>query len=373
MELNNKKVLIVSTTDDMIGNFMIPHIIQMQKMGAIVHCACNRRSEHFENIANATGAIMHDIYLTRNPFNPKLLKGYNQLKKLAKEEKFDLIDCLQPVGGFMGRMIAKKYKLPCLYTAHGFHFYKGAPLKNKLIYKTIEKYCSKFTTVLVTMNEEDYQASKKFKAKKVFKINGIGVDFSKYKPDENFDRVAFRKTLGLAEDDFVVASVGELNKNKNTLRLIDAVANTKNKNIKYLICGKGPLEKEYIKKIEKLNLSSRVKFLGYRKDIPNILNSIDCYLMPSYREGLSKAMMEAMAYSLPVVGSKIRGNVDLIGDNEGGILVSPTDTNAFTKAIDELSTNLELCKAYGERNKNYIQNFSLETVLSQMEKIYREI
>lgn len=373
MDLNGKKILVVSTTDDMIGNFMIPHIKQMQQMGAEVHCACNKHSHHFDTVKEQTGAIMHDIYLTRNPFNLKLFKGYKQLKALVKEHKFDLINCLQPVGGFMGRMIAKKFKLPCLYTAHGFHFYEGCPIQNKIIYKTIEKYCAKFTTVLVTMNEEDYQASLKMKAKKKFKINGIGVDFSKYSRKENFNKAEFRKTLGLAEDDYVVVSIGELNKNKNTLRLIDAVSQVENKKVKYLICGQGPLKEEYEKKIAELNISDRVKLLGFRNDIPDILNCVDCYLMPSYREGLSKAMMEAMAYGLPVIGSKIRGNVDLIGDNEGGILVSPTDTTAFANAISELAENPEKNIQCGTRNKEFVQNFSIEVVLDQMKNIYGEI
>lgn len=373
MDLKNKKVLVVSTTDDMIGNFMIPHIKQMQEFGADVSVACNHHSRHFDEVKNATGCTMYDITLTRNPFNLKVFKGYKELKKIVKEGNFDLINCLQPVGGFMGRMMAKKFKLPCLYTAHGFHFYKGCPIQNKLIYKTIEKFCAKYTTVLVTMNEEDYQASLKMKAKKKFKINGIGVDFSKYKASPDFDKLKFRQTLGLDADDFVVVSVGELNKNKNTLRIIDAVAKIDNPKVKYLICGDGPLREEYQKKIEKLQLDDRVKLLGYRRDIPDLLNCVDVYIMPSYREGLSKAMMEAMAYGLPVIGSKIRGNVDLIGENEGGILVPPTDTDAFSDAIKSLATNKDLNTTYGARNKTFIQNYSLETVLDQMKNIYEEI
>lgn len=373
MDLKGKKILIVSTTDNMIGNFMIPHIKQMQELGAEVHCACNKRGFQFDQVKEETGAIMHDIYLTRFPFNPKLIKGYNALKRLVKQNGYDLISCMQPVGGFMGRMIAKKFKLPCLYTAHGFHFYEGAPLKNRLIYKTIEKYCSKYTDILVTMNEEDFQASKKMKAKKTFKINGIGVDLSKYKSDDNFSKAEFKKSLSLNEDDFVIVSVGELNKNKNTLHLIDAVKNIEAENVKYLICGEGPLKQAYEDKIKELDLAHRVKVLGFRRDVPKILNSADVFVMPSYREGLSKAMMEAMAYGLPVVASKIRGNTDLIGDNEGGILLAPEDTQGFTDALKSLSTNKSMCDHYSFRNKEYIKNFSIETVLQQMKNIYEEI
>lgn len=371
MDLNGKKVLIVSTTDNMIGNFMIPHIKQMQQMGAEVHCVCNKRGFHFDLVASETGAKMHDVYLTRFPFNPKLIKGYNAIKKLVKENGYDLIHCMQPVGGVMGRMVAKKFNIPCLYTAHGFHFYKGAPIQNRLIYKTIEKFFAKYTDMLVTMNQEDYEASKTMKAKNTYKINGIGVDLTKYKKDESFDRNEFRKSLGLAEDDYVLVSVGELNKNKNTLMLVDVLNKIKNEKVKYLICGEGPLKEEYEEKIKEFGLEDRVRLLGFRRDIPNILNAADLYLMPSFREGLSKAMMEAMAYGLPVVGSKIRGNVDLIGENEGGILVAPDDEEAFTKAIEQLSQDKLLNTQYSERNLEFIKNFSIETVLKQMEEVYK--
>ena len=373
MDLKNKKVLVVATTDDMIGRFMIPHIQEMQRLGAEVFVACRNTGDFFEETKNATSCEMFDVSFTRFPFTLKNMKGYKKLKKIVKEFKPDLINCLQPVGGVMGRLVSKKFKLPCLYTAHGFHFYKGAPLKNKLIYKTIEKWCSKHTTSLVTMNEEDYQAALKMKAKKVYKINGIGVDFSKYKVDKDFDKQGFKKELGLEEDDFVVASVGELNKNKNTLRLVDAMSKIENKKIKYLICGEGPLHQKYQDKIEKLGLTDNVKMLGFRRDIPKILNCVDLYVMPSFREGLSKSMMEAMAYGLPVVASAIRGNVDLLGKEEGGLLLSPKDTDGFANAFEKLAEDKQLCKKFGERNKTYVQDYSIEKVKAQMEKIYKEL
>lgn len=373
MDFKNKKILVVSTTDDMIGNFMIPHILHMQKLGAVVECACNCHSHHTKRIEELTGAVVHNIPLTRNPFNFKVIKGYFALKKIVKNGNYDLINCLQPVGGFMGRMMAKKFKLPCLYTAHGFHFYKGCPIQNKLIYKTIEKYCAKYTTALVTMNEEDFVASQKMKAEKKYKINGIGVDFSKYKASLEFDKSAFRKSIGLADDDFVVVSVGELNKNKNTLRIVDAMAKVDNPKVKYLICGQGPLKEKYEQKIASLGLGDRVKLMGYRSDIPDLLNCVDCYIMPSFREGLSKAMMEAMTYGLPIICSKIRGNVDLVGDSEGGILVEPSDTDGFAAAIKNMAEDETLRKKMSERNLKEIQKYSLDTVISQLENIYKEI
>lgn len=372
MELNGKKVLVVCTTDNMIWQFLLPSIFLMREMGAEVHCACNETGFWFEELQTKNNLVLYKMPFERSPFKPSNLKAYKSLKGLVREQNYDLIYCHQPVGGVMGRLVAKKFNIPVIYVAHGFHFYKGCPKKN-ILFKWIEKYCAKHTSALVTMNEEDYQASLKMKAKNKYKINGIGLDLTKYKKDKDFDKAAFRKTLGLSEDDFVLLSVGELNENKNTLRLIDAVKDIDNKRVKYLICGQGPLEEEYKKKIAELGLENQVKMLGFRKDIPSILSSVDCFMMPSYREGLSKAMMEAMAYGLPVIGSKIRGNVDLIGNNEGGILVVPNDSSGFVDAIELLLEDKELREKYAKRNEKYIQNYSNDQVLEQIKTIIGEI
>ncbi|MBR1988376.1 MAG: glycosyltransferase family 4 protein, partial [Clostridia bacterium] len=348
--MTNKKILMISTLDDFIHRFLIPHIDHLKEQGNEVECACNESGFWFKELQEKHGITMHKIPFGRNPLKPSNLKAYKQLKQLQKQNKYDVIYCHTPVGGFMGRMLAKKFKIPCIYMAHGFHFYNGCPLKNKLIFKTLESWASKYTDILITINNEDYEAAKKMKAKKVFKINGIGVDFSTYKKNENLNQTEFRKSLGIKSDDFVVTSVGELNENKNTFRLLEVIKNLNNPKIKYLICGQGPLGEKYKKYIEDNNLQDNIKLLGFRKDIPDILTITDLYIMPSYREGLSKSMMEAMCYGLPIVASKIRGNTDLVGDNEGGILCSPTESEEFKQAISTLFENKELCEKYSKRN-----------------------
>ena len=373
MDFKNKKVAMIATTVSMISNFMVPHIQWLVQQGAVVDCYSNTDNFDCSNLDMENVNVYH-IPFTRSPFTMSNLKGYKQLKKYFKENKYDLVSCMQPVGGVMGRMIAKKFKVPCLYTAHGFHFFKGCPLKNKLIYKTIEKHFAKYTDVLVTINEEDYQSALKFKAKKVYKINGIGVDLSTYKINKDLDKVKFKKSLGLEKDDFIITSIGELNENKNTYRLLECIKNIDNPKVKYLICGRGPLQEKYEKYIKENNLQDRVKVLGYRKDIPDILTIADVYIMPSYREGLSKSMMEAMCCGAPIVCSKIRGNIDLVGgDGIGGYMCNPSSTEEFTEAILKVLNNTEEVKDFTKRNKEFIKNFDIKVVLKQMEEIYKEM
>ncbi len=371
--MKNKKILIISTLDNFVHRFLLPHISQLVGLGNQVECACNESGFWFEELKDKYGLVMHKIPFGRNPLKPSNLKAYKQLKALQKQNHYDVVYCHTPVGGFMGRLLAKKFKIPCIYMVHGFHFYNGCPIKNKLIFKTLESWASKYTDVLITINEEDYQAAKKMKAKKVFKINGIGVDFSTYKKNESLNKDEFKKSLGLDTDDFVITSVGELNENKNTFRLLEVMKNITNTKIKYLVCGQGPLEEKYRKYINENNLQDRVKLLGFRRDIPDILTISNLYLMPSYREGLSKSMMEAMCYGLPIVASKIRGNTDLVGDNEGGILCSPTDNQAFLDAINTLFEDESLYEKCSKRNIEFIKNFDLKIVLSQLDEIYKEI
>lgn len=371
--ITNKKIMVVATTDNMIWQFLIPHIRHLQELGNEVQCVCSRTGFWFDELENKYNFKMHEIDFKRSPINIANFKGYKKLKKLQRLEKFDFIYCQQPVGGVMGRMVARKFKIPCLYTAHGFHFFKGNSKLKNLIFRTIEKHFAKCTDALVTINQEDYEAALKFKAKKVYKINGIGVDLTKYKVNNDLDKAEFKKSLGLEKDDFVVTSIGELNENKNTLRLIEVMSTIENKNIKYIICGQGPLQEKYIEAIKKYGLEDRVIMLGFRKDIPDILTITDLYIMPSYREGLSKSMMEAMCYGLPVVASRIRGNVDLLGNNEGGILCTTTDNQAYADAVTQIYSDKTLAKAMGKKNKEFIKNFDIKVVLKQMEEIYKEM
>ena len=221
-KLENKKVLLLTTTDNMIWQFLIPHARYMQEQGAIVECACAKTGFWFDELVKM-GFIVHEIPLTRSPFSIKNLKGYKLLKKIVKENNINMIHCHQPVGGVMGRLVAKKFKLPCIYTAHGFHFFKGAPLKNRLIFKTVEKYCSKFTTALITMNNEDFENASKMKAKKVYQINGIGLDLSKYKKIESFDKASFKTELGIQKDEFVIVTVAEFIKRKNYNTMLETI------------------------------------------------------------------------------------------------------------------------------------------------------
>lgn len=370
--IQGKKILVVTTTDNMIWQFLLPHIEDLKANENNVECACNETGFWFKEMGKS-GLKLHKIDFPRNPLSTKLFKAKKQLCNLVKNNHYDLIICHQPVGGVMGRIAGHKYHIPVIYVAHGFHFFKGCPKKN-LLYKSIEKHYSRYTDALVTMNEEDYQAALKFKAKRVYKINGIGFDEKVYKKSCEDACESLKNELKIEKDDFVCVSIGELNDNKNHIAVLKAIANIQDRtHLKYFICGEGKKRKEYQKFIIDNNLQNNIKLLGFRKDIPTILSIADCFIMPSKREGLPRSIMEAEVLGLPCIVSDIRGCRDLVIDNKGGVVLDVNDVELFSSTLKNIMKNTEQRKQYGEFNKQFVKDYTLSIVLQQMRKIYEEI
>ena len=372
IQMTNKKIMMIATTDNMLWQFMIPHIKHLQSLGNTVECVCSKTGFWFDELEKTFGFVVHEIDFDRNPVTPKNFKSYKKLVKLQKERKFDIVYAQQPVGGLMGRLIARKFKIPCIYTAHGFHFFKGCPLKNKLIYKTAEKWLSKYTDALITINEEDYEAAKKMKAKNVFKINGIGIDDEKFNV-EDFDKIQFRKELGLIETDKVILTISEINENKNYITMLEAIKllSKQDEKIKFISCGTGVWDEKIKSYAKKLGIESNCFFLGYRKDVPKILQISDVFIHASYREGLTLSVIEAMSYGLPCVVSNVRGNRDLIQDAKGGYVVDSEDAQGFAEKLLTILENRELAKAFGDYNKKESEKYKVEVVKKELEKVYK--
>lgn len=370
----NKKVMMLATTDNMIWQFLLPHIKHLQENGNVVEVVCAKTGFWFDELKEKHNLVVHEIDFARNPLKLSNFKAYKKLKQFQKERKFDLIYCQQPVGGLMGRLLGKKFKLPVIYTAHGFHFFKGCSFASKLIYKTVERWLSKHTDILITINDEDYDAAKKMKAKHVAKISGIGMEFNKYLPlTEKKEQI--RKSLGLAEDDFVIVTVAEFIKRKNYSTMLKTIKELKNRNIKvkFVICGRGQAEENIKSQIKSLGIEDEVLLLGFRKDINRILTASDMFMLASFQEGLTLSVIEAMSYGLPCIVSDVRGNRDLIVDGKGGFVVETENENMFADKIEVLINNADMKNKFAEFNKQESKKYTIESVTSELEKIYNWI
>ena len=338
-----KKAMIIATIYSFVSHFEKNDIKILQELGYEVVVASN--FEGYKGELEELNVEKLDIPFTRSPISLKNIKAFFKLNKYLKENKVSLIHCHTPVGGVAGRIIGKLNKIPrIIYTAHGFHFFDGAPKINWIVYYPIEKTLSKFTDTLITINKEDYERAKTFYTKKVEYIPGVGIDVEKIQ-NIKVNREQKRKELGLSMDDIVLLSVGELSSRKNHIIPIRALAKIKNKKIKYLIAGVGSLE-EYLKEeIKKLGLEDRVKLLGYRNDIYELCKIADLFIFPSKQEGLPVALMEALACGLPILCSDIRGNRDLIINNINGVLIE-NQVEVYIKEIEKLINNKILEQKY---------------------------
>ena len=368
-----KKVLFVATVVKLhIMVFHIPYLEWFKKNGYEVHVAARNDYDNKDECIIPFCDRFHDLPFERSPIRKNNLQVYKDLKNIIDTEQYEIIHCHTPMGGAIGRLAARsarKKGTKVIYTAHGFHFFKGAPLVNWLAYYPAERWLARYTDVLITINTEDYEIAKKFKVNRIEYVPGVGIDTDKFKNIE-VNRTEKRESLGVSEDDFMIISVGELNKNKNHQVIIRAIAKLRNEKIKYVLCGQGPLETELRELAKELDVENQVKFLGFRKDVPDLMKVADLFAFPSYREGLSLSLMEAMASGLPVVCSEIRGNTDLIEDGKGGYLVEPSDVEGFAKYIKELIEDSRLKSELGGFNLEKIEHYSIENVLCEMEEIY---
>ena len=370
------KVLILASVASMIDQFNMSNINILSSLGYEVHVACN-----FEKGSTCTDEKIKQLKVklreldvkyfqidfTRSVFNIfQDIKSYKQVKNLMKENNYKFIHCHSPIGGVVGRLSCRATNTKCIYTAHGFHFYKGAPLKNWAIYYPIEKWLSKYTDVLITINKEDYKRAKsKFKMKKLEYIPGVGVDVAKIQ-SIIVDKEKKKKELGIDSNRKILISVGELSERKNHKIVIEAIAGLEN--ITYIICGKGPLKKQLLDLAKNKDVDLRL--LGFREDRLELIKISDVFVFPSLQEGLPVALMEAIACETLCIASDIRGNNDLIKNNENGYLCEFNNCKQYTDKIIKLLEDVKLTNEFINNNKKIINKYDVNKIEKKMLVIY---
>lgn len=357
-----QKVLFTATVDSHIKHFHLPYLKWFQEQGYEVHVATNGNEE----IPYCNKK--HVVCFERSPFKANNLKAIKQLKTIIEKEKFDIIHCHTPMGSVVTRISAmkarEKYHTKVIYTAHGFHFFKGAPIINWLIYYPVEKMLDRAMDCLITINEEDYNlAKKKFKTKQIELVHGVGVDEAKFDFDmTEQEKIELRKSLGIEENDFVIIYPAELSKRKNQGMLIKAIANLKKEgyeNIKVLLPGKDSMKGCYQKMAKELEIHDKIKFLGYRTDIPKLIKISSLAVSTAKQEGLPINIIEAIIAKLPVIATNCRGNREIIKE---AVKINDIE-DLCTKIKDSMNDkSIYLIK----NNKQY----EVKEVLKEYKKIY---
>lgn len=391
-----KKALLVTRVSGFIPQHEMNNVKILQEMGYEVHYAANYHTVVYgkdNSRLDGTGIVRHQIDFCRSPFSWQVRVSYRQLKELLLREEFDLIHCHMPMSGVVARLAAQAVRkktgrrIPVMYTAHGFHFYKGAPVSN-WIYYPVERYLARYTDRLILINEQDYQRAKKFPIRgKVERTSGVGMRLEKYEDYQKKDygtgeADTIYENYGIKPGHGVLISVGELSKRKNHIVMVEAMKKLEDLPVSYLICGAGEEEEHLRRRVKELSLEDRVKFAGYVSDVPELLCQSDCFVLPSFQEGLPVAVMEAMAVGLPVIATGIRGITDLLEHKKGGYLVDDWapehyadkvrrmfEEQAGQSSVDRQTRRQQM----GRWNRQQVQHFALPVVDRQMRKIYQSV
>lgn len=362
-----------------ITNFSMAAQIAAQEIGLEFHSVKNYNNTPIEirrKCEKDYGIFLHHVDLVRNPFNFRNIKALKQLVEIIKTEEIDIIHANTPVGGVLGRIAGKICNTKIvIYQAHGFHFYKRAPIKNWLLYYPVERLFAKWTDALLTINEEDYNNAKKFHLKqagKLYKTLGVGLDTREYF-DLHVNKEIIRKQFSIPENAVVLITVGEIANSKNQKILLDALYLLNDSNIFLIICGEGPLMEKLKKYSKEKNLSNNVLFLGRRNDIPKLCKISDIFCFPSKREGMGIAALEGMAAGLPLVSSNIQGIKDYSKNGITGYCLEYDDLMGFTNAIKTLAYDCELRKKIGESNQIFVKKYDRTECVKVYKEIYLDI
>lgn len=391
------KALLVTRVSGFVPQHEMNNVKILQEMGYEVHYATNLHNVVYgkdNHRLDGTGVITHQIDFEKSPFSKNVNIAYRQLLTLMLQEPFDLVHCHMPLSAVITRRAAENVRkqtgrqVPVLYTAHGLHFYTGAPLKN-WVYYPIERHLAKYTDRLILINQEDYRRGQRFPVRgKVEYVPGIGIPLEGYQPVELSEaergpekRSVIEALTGrvLSPETKVLVDIGELSRRKNHRLLVEMMAELKDLDLICLIGGTGEEAESLKALIREKGLENRVYLPGYINDVKQVLAAADCFVFPSYQEGLPVAVMEAMAAGLPIVASRIRGVTDLIEHGQGGYLVrgfDPVDyavkvRRMFTEKYGQSAVPRNMRRfQMGQWNQQRIRRFSREVVDQKMREIY---
>lgn len=369
-----KKALLVTTVSGFVPQFEMNNVRLLQERGYEVHYASNFDMPSYgdnNDRLKGTGIRCHQIAFAREPWNLQNMSAVRELAALIRREGVSLLHCHTPMGAACARVAAARTGLRnVIYTAHGFHFFDGAPKKNWLIYYPVEKFLSRYTDSLLLINREDYaRARKKFSARHTDLLPGVGIDIGAVQRG-SAESKGLREELGILPGQRVLLTAGEMIPRKNQALLLEVLRRLNHPSLTLIILGHGKLQDELKAKARALGVEAQVIFPGYRTDVFRFYGIADLFLFPSLQEGLPVAVMEAMATGLPVVASGVRGNRDLILPGKGGELLSPHRATDWEKVVSILLGDCKKREAYGLYNRQRIGAFSREANETKMREIY---
>lgn len=375
-----KKALMLAPMGSVHRRFNQANIAALQSLGLQVELCANFENGDGPEIHNQSfveecgirGVKTHSIPFARHSLTGSL-KCLSQLKELLSREQYDLVHTHTETGGLLLKLAhSEKGKSKFIFTPHGMSFWKGSSLKSQLVYRPLERWICSAMDMNLGMNMEEVENLEQWNKRTAHYVHGVGLNVARMQ-NPSRSREQMREEFGLTESDKFIVSIGELDDNKNHITVIKVLATLGRKDFKYVVCGVGPNKDMLLAEAERMGLKDNVILAGYRSDIPDVLNAADIFVFPSFHEGMPVSALEAMACSLPVVCSAIRGNVDVVKDGDNGYLFKPSDVDTLSRQIALLMDNEALRQQMGAKNKEIVREFSLEAVTEELKAIYSKV
>lgn len=371
----SKKVLLTATVQSHICQFHKALVQVLHEHGYEVHVAARNNLAEKNGLKLDFVEKVYDVPFSRSPKSTDNIKAYKQLKKIIDAGEYDVIHCNTPMGGIVTRLAAQKARkrgTELIYTAHGFHFYQGAPKKNWLVFYPIEKFFSRLTDKIITITQEDYELARRKFHCKVYRIHGVGVDEKRYYPVGQEEKSALRKELGYTDDEKLILCIGELLPNKNqsmAIRMMKELVKDVPE-AKLLLAGNGPEKENLEALIEELGLQEHVEMLGYCTYLEKYQRIADAAVACSKREGLPLNVVESMLSKTPVVVSKNRGHRELINHQKNGFMVKIDNADKMCEYLKIVLLNEEYQERIKENAFEIALKYSFWGVKRELKNVY---
>lgn len=368
-----KKVLFTASIAKHLLRFHLPYLEWFKDHGYEVHIACDGDEEVPFTDKKWT------VPFVRSPFSSGHFKAFKSLKAIIDQEQYTLIHCHTPMASIVTRLAAKEARLrgtKVLYTAHGFHFFKGSPIINWLTYYPVEILTSGYADAIITINTEDFELIKAKGNSKTeyFLIPGIGVDSEKFFPISDYMKNNLRAEIGFAKNDFIAVYAAEFIERKNHKFIIEALAVAKNKfpKLKVLFCGRGKLKEEMEALVKKYNLEATIIFMGFRNDVDQLYKIADIGISSSKQEGLGINLVEEMMCGLPILATVDRGHKEIVSPRENGFLFEQENKQEFLKYLNLVYSDIDTRKIMRQKSIKMADKFEISNSLAEMSSIYKK-
>lgn len=364
--------ILFATTIATTMDFYINLIGKMVAAGHRVDIATNEAYGPVADVFHQWGCTVYPMPWERSPLKKGNIRAIRAFGQIVREKQYDIVHCHTPVAAACVRLACRSMRregLKVVYTAHGFHFYHGAPIINWLLYFPAEWLCSFWTDMLIAINGEDTVFAKKhLHAKRMRHIMGVGIDTARF-ADAEIDILQKRAEIQVPKDSFLMLSVGELDVFKNHEVVVRSLPFLPG--VHYAVAGDGDLAAHLQSLAGVLQVADRVHLLGYRRDVAALYKAADVFVFPSLREGLPVSLMEAMAAGLPAVCSNIRGNNDLVRD--AGLYCDPHRSESIAAIIRRLQASPALMEEIGRENAETAKQYDSRAIDEEMMAAYQEV